>query len=60
MQLEEEPGRNHVEAAGLRVVRGASWYSATVAVLSKTYRETLQPEVRAPRFILAYGIRSST
>jgi formylglycine-generating enzyme required for sulfatase activity len=40
--------RNHDETSGQRVVRGGSWYTASVAVLSLAYRETFQPSVTAP------------
>ncbi|MDZ7267629.1 MAG: formylglycine-generating enzyme family protein [candidate division KSB1 bacterium] len=36
--------RNHEEAAGLRVARGGSWYSASVALLYLPYRDAFQPE----------------
>ena len=39
--------RNGDNAAGLRVVRGGSWYSASIATLYLSYRETFQPEVSA-------------
>lgn len=44
----DDDGRNREEAAGRRVVRGGSWYSASVAILYLPYRETFQPEVNAP------------
>lgn len=40
--------RNHDETSGHRVVRGGSWYTASVAVLSLAYRETFQRSVSAP------------
>lgn len=40
--------RNGDNTAGLRVVRGGSWYSASIAVLYLPYRETFQPEVSTP------------
>ncbi|HSE36468.1 MAG TPA: SUMF1/EgtB/PvdO family nonheme iron enzyme [Blastocatellia bacterium] len=40
--------RNHDETPGQRVVRGGSWYTASVAVLYIAYRENFQPEVVAP------------
>jgi formylglycine-generating enzyme required for sulfatase activity len=40
--------RNGDNTAGLRVVRGGSWYSASTAILYLPYRETFQPEVSAP------------
>ena len=41
-----EDGRNDEEAPGVRVVRGGSWYSASIALLYIPYRDTFQPEVR--------------
>lgn len=41
-----EDGRNDEEASGVRVVRGGSWYSASIALLYIPYRDTFQPEVR--------------
>jgi len=35
--------RNHEEADGQRVVRGGSWYSASVALLQLAYRDSFQP-----------------
>ena len=43
-----EDDRNHDEAPGQRVVRGGSWYTASIAVLNIAYRENFQPEVAAP------------
>jgi len=40
--------RNGDNTAGLRVVRGGSWYSASIATLYLPYRETFQPEVGTP------------
>jgi formylglycine-generating enzyme required for sulfatase activity len=40
--------RNNDETPGQRVVRGGSWYTASVAVLYIAYRENFQPEVVAP------------
>jgi formylglycine-generating enzyme required for sulfatase activity len=40
--------RNHDEGPGQRVVRGGSWYTASIAVLNIAYRENFQPEVAAP------------
>ena len=37
--------RNSESAQGLRVIRGGSWYTASIAVLSTSYRETFQPDV---------------
>jgi formylglycine-generating enzyme required for sulfatase activity len=36
--------RNHDDAVGLRVARGGSWYSASIAILYIPYRDTFQPE----------------
>ncbi len=36
--------RNHDEALGLRVARGGSWYSASIAYLYIPYRDAFQPE----------------
>ena len=44
----DDDGRNREDAADRRVVRGGSWYSASIAILSLPYRETFQPEVSAP------------
>jgi formylglycine-generating enzyme required for sulfatase activity len=43
-----EDERNHDETPGQRVVRGGSWYTASIAVLYIPYRENFQPEVSAP------------
>jgi formylglycine-generating enzyme required for sulfatase activity len=36
--------RNHDETFGLRVARGGSWYSASIALLYIPYRDAFQPE----------------
>lgn len=36
--------RNHDDADGLRVARGGSWYSASIAYLYIPYRDAFQPE----------------
>jgi formylglycine-generating enzyme required for sulfatase activity len=36
--------RNHDDTAGLRVARGGSWYSASIALLYIPYRDAFQPE----------------
>jgi formylglycine-generating enzyme required for sulfatase activity len=36
--------RNHDDAIGLRVGRGGSWYSASIALLYIPYRDAFQPE----------------
>lgn len=40
--------RNKDETLGERVLRGGSWYTASVAVLYIPYRENFQPEVQTP------------
>lgn len=40
--------RNHDDIAGERVLRGGSWYTASIAVLYIPYRENFRPEVSAP------------
>ena len=42
----DDDGRNRDDLADVRVVRGGSWYSAGIALLSIAYRDTFQPEVR--------------
>lgn len=44
----DDDGRNREDTDGRRIVRGGSWYSASVAILYLPYRETFQPEVSAP------------
>jgi formylglycine-generating enzyme required for sulfatase activity len=44
----DDDDRNHDETVGERVVRGGSWYSASIAILYLSYRENFQPEVKAP------------
>jgi iron(II)-dependent oxidoreductase len=39
-----EGDRNHDEVIGLRVARGGSWYSASIANLYIPYRDAFQPE----------------
>jgi formylglycine-generating enzyme required for sulfatase activity len=36
--------RNHDDTIGLRVARGGSWYSASIAILYIPYRDAFQPE----------------
>jgi iron(II)-dependent oxidoreductase len=36
--------RNHDDTIGLRVARGGSWYSASIALLYIPYRDAFQPE----------------
>ncbi|HKZ02616.1 MAG TPA: SUMF1/EgtB/PvdO family nonheme iron enzyme [Pyrinomonadaceae bacterium] len=40
--------RNKDETPGERVVRGGSWYTASIAVLYIPYRENFRPEVQTP------------
>jgi formylglycine-generating enzyme required for sulfatase activity len=40
-----EDDRNDDEAAGMRVTRGGSWYSASAVRLQLAYREEFQPEL---------------
>ena len=44
----DDDDRNRKDSTGRRVVRGGSWYSASIAILYLPYRETFQPEVSAP------------
>jgi formylglycine-generating enzyme required for sulfatase activity len=44
----DQDDRNHDEVAGERVLRGGSWYTASIAVLYIPYRENFQPEVQTP------------
>jgi iron(II)-dependent oxidoreductase len=44
----DDDDRNHDDVSGERVIRGGSWYTASVAVLYIPYRENFRPEVRAP------------
>ncbi len=44
----EDDDRNHDDTAGMRVVRGGSWYNASIALLSLAYRDTFQPEHSTP------------
>lgn len=39
-----EDERNHDDTIGLRVARGGSWYSASIALLYIPYRDAFQPE----------------
>lgn len=40
----QDDERNHKDTPGLHVVRGGSWYSASIANLSNAYRDAFQPE----------------
>ena len=44
----DDDDRNHDEVAGERVLRGGSWYTASIAVLYIPYRENFRPEVETP------------
>jgi iron(II)-dependent oxidoreductase len=44
----DDDDRNHDDVAGERVLRGGSWYTASVAVLFIPYRENFRPEIQAP------------
>jgi formylglycine-generating enzyme required for sulfatase activity len=44
----DDDDRNHDGVSGERVIRGGSWYTASVAVLYIPYRENFRPEVHAP------------
>jgi len=39
-----EADLDHESTIGLRVARGGSWYSASIALLYLPYRDTLQPK----------------
>jgi formylglycine-generating enzyme required for sulfatase activity len=41
----DEAERNREDLTGLRVVRGGSWYSASIALLYLAYRDSFQPEI---------------
>jgi formylglycine-generating enzyme required for sulfatase activity len=44
----DDDDRNHDEVIGERVLRGGSWYTASIAVLYIPYRENFQPGVQTP------------
>lgn len=44
----DDDNRNRDETHGERVLRGGSWYTASIAVLYIPYRENFRPEVQAP------------
>lgn len=44
----DDDDRNHDETQGERVLRGGSWYTASIAVLYIPYRENFPPEVQTP------------
>ena len=44
----DDDDRNHDETPGERVLRGGSWYTASIAVLYLPYRENFSPAVETP------------
>ena len=44
----DDDDRNRDELSGERVLRGGSWYTASVAVLYIPYRENFRPDVETP------------
>lgn len=44
----DDDDRNHDDVPGERVLRGGSWYTASIAVLYIPYRENFRPEVQTP------------
>ena len=44
----DDDDRNHDEVSGERVLRGGSWYTASIAVLYIPYRENFRPDVETP------------
>ncbi|HSE18721.1 MAG TPA: SUMF1/EgtB/PvdO family nonheme iron enzyme [Pyrinomonadaceae bacterium] len=44
----DDDDRNHDEVPGERVLRGGSWYTASIAVLYIPYRENFRPDVETP------------
>jgi formylglycine-generating enzyme required for sulfatase activity len=44
----DDDDRNHNELLGERVLRGGSWYTASIAVLYLPYRENFRPDVETP------------
>lgn len=44
----DDDDRNHDEMSGERVLRGGSWYTASIAVLYIPYRENFRPDVETP------------
>jgi formylglycine-generating enzyme required for sulfatase activity len=44
----DDDDRNHDEISGERVMRGGSWYTASIAVLYIPYRENFRPDVETP------------
>jgi formylglycine-generating enzyme required for sulfatase activity len=44
----DDDDRNHDDVSGERVLRGGSWYTASIAVLYIPYRENFRPAIQAP------------
>jgi formylglycine-generating enzyme required for sulfatase activity len=44
----DDDDRNHDQTPGERVLRGGSWYTASIAVLYIPYRENFRPDVETP------------
>ena len=44
----DDDDRNHDTTPGERVLRGGSWYTASIAVLYIPYRENFRPDVETP------------
>lgn len=44
----DDDDRNHDETHGERVLRGGSWYTASIAVLYIPYRENFKPDIETP------------
>lgn len=44
----DDDDRNHDEMRGERVLRGGSWYTASIAVLYIPYRDNFRPGVETP------------
>ena len=44
----DDDDRNHDEVPGERVLRGGSWYTASIAVLYIPYRENFRPDIETP------------
>ena len=44
----DDDDRNHDEVPGERVLRGGSWYTASIAVLYIPYRENFRADIETP------------
>lgn len=51
-----DDGRDRDDGSGQRVARGGSWYSASVALLRTSYRDSFLPEHRTPE--LGFRLRA--